>query len=568
MAEEAEGGAGRRGFRRADAVLLLVLFVALSALSWRRWASFDGDLNREWTTPARVAAGERLYRDVSYYYGPLVPWAEGAAYRLFGARVGTATGFGLVAALGTLLALLGGGRRFLRLPGRLALAATAAGVFAFAPENGAFVAPYSLSALLAVGFSWLSFLLAQRGRDRAAAVAAGLALLAKVEALPALVFAALRVSPRRRLAFAALALGIAGAGYGWATRGLPLDELVLYGPLRHAALPPEFRELYLRISGLHPALLPGALHGLLGGALILGGFLAGLSGLLARRPARAVAGAGALLAGTGLWLARAPEPLATTLVRGLPALLLAAFLLALWRWRARREPDAFDAALAAGLGLSFAWRTAFWTVPSFPYAPLAIVSGLPAIAWLATSLAPEPVPEARRRAAAMLLSLPFLLAPVVFLPRLVEFYRAPREPVEGPRGRWLPPGDDGALYQAVLDRLQRLGVRDRSLVVVPEATALGFLLGVRSPLRLEQLLPGHLDDAADRDTARRLSEVKPALVVVLPRGTAEYAGAAFGRDYGRLTASVLARDYVPVTTFRLAREPSRSATILRSAPGR
>lgn len=560
----AVGAAGRP--RQADLLLLLLLFAALTALSWRRWASFDGDLNREWTTPARVAAGERLYRDVSYYYGPLVPWTEGAAFRLLGARVGTAVGFGLLAALGTLLALQAGARRFLPPAGRLAVASTAAGVFAFAPENGAFPAPYSLAALLAVGLAWASWTLARKGRDVAASVAAGLALLSKVEALPALLFVGLALGPRRRLRFAAVALGIAAAGYAWALRGLPVDELVRYGPLRHAALPPEFRELYLRVAGLHPALLPGALHGLLAGSLLLGGFLAGLSGLLARRPLRAAAGAAGLLSGALLWLSRAPEPLLTTLVRGLPALLLAAFLLALLR--ARQEEDARQAALAAGIGLSFAWRTALWTVPSFPYAPLAIVSALPAVAWLAASAAPRAVPQERRRTASALLCLPLVLSPLAFLPRLVDFYASPREAVEGPRGRWLPPGEDGALYQAVLDRLRRLGVTDRSLVVVPEATALGFLLGVRSPLRLEQLLPGHLDDAADRDTAHRLEETRPKWVVVLPRATAEYAGSAFGVDHGRRTAGVLSRDYVPVTTFRLARDPSRSATLLTLAPGR
>lgn len=565
MHEEARAAAVGR-YRHADVLLLLVLFTSLAALSWRRWASFDGDLNREWTAPARVAAGERLYRDVSYYYGPLVPWTEGAAFRLLGARVGTAVGYGLLAALGTLLALQAGARGFLPPAGRLAVASTAAGVFAFAPENGAFPAPYSLSALLSVGLAWASWALARKGRDGAASVTAGLALLSKVEALPALLFAGLATAPRRRLRFACVAIGAAAAGYAWAVRGLPVEELVRYGPLRHAALPPEFRELYLRVSGLHPALLPGALHGLLAGSLLLGGFLAGLSGLLARRPLRAAAGAAGLLAGVPLWLSRAPEPLLTTLVRSLPALLLAAFLLALLR--AREDEGARDAALAAGIGLSFAWRTALWTVPSFPYAPLAIVSGLPAVAWLASSAAPRLVAGERRRAASALLCLPFLLAPLAFLPRLVEFYASPREEVSGPRGRWLPPGEDGALYQAVLDRLQRLGVRDGSLVVVPEATALGFLLGVRSPLRLEQLLPGHLDDGADRETARRLEEARPRFVVVLPRGTAEYAGSAFGVDHGRLTAGVISRDYAPVTTFRLARDPSRSATILALAPGR
>lgn len=571
-----EAGAEDRGWRRgAEWVLAGLLFALLLWLSWRRWASFEGDLNREWTTPARVAAGERLYREVAFYYGPLVPWAESAAFRLFGERVGTAIGFGIAAAAGTLGLVLLASRRFLPLPGRLGLAAFAVGVLAFAPENGAFVAPYSLSALLAIGLSWLALVLARWEPEPAntkrspdpilpillAGVVGGLALLAKVEALPALLVVGLRVPRRSRPAFGAAALAVAAAGYGWAVRGIPFADLVTYGPLRHAGLPAEFRELYARVSGLHPALLPGALHGALAGFLLGAGWLLGVSGLLARRSRAAALGLGLLAGGVALWLGRSPEPLLTTAVRGIPFLLVAALVLSLSRLREGGE--AADAAAAAGLGLAFGWRTALWTVPSFPYAPMAALSAVPAVAWLASRLAPSIVPEPGRRRAAALLCLPLLAAPLVFLPRLVEAYRSPREAVAGPRGRWFPPGDDGALYQAVLDRLQRLGVSDRSLVVVPEATALGFLLGVRSPLALEQLLPGHLDARADAATARRLDESRPALAVWLPRATAEYAGSTFGRDYGTATAAALARDYEPVVTFRLAGDPRRFATILK-----
>ena len=49
--------------RRVDLALAALLFVALAALSWLRWASFQGDLSREWTVPMRLAAGERLWKE-------------------------------------------------------------------------------------------------------------------------------------------------------------------------------------------------------------------------------------------------------------------------------------------------------------------------------------------------------------------------------------------------------------------------------------------------------------------------------------------------------------------------
>src|SRR5262249_13436213 len=153
--------------------------------------------------PARVAAGERLYRDVGFYYGPLAPQVEALAMRAFGARVGTIVAFDLATAAGTLLLMLPASRAFLPLSRRLALASVAVGVFAFAPENGALVACYSQSALLAVALAWLAYLLARSGRSGAAGMAGALALLSKLESAPALA-GAFFVAPSRRIRIAAM----------------------------------------------------------------------------------------------------------------------------------------------------------------------------------------------------------------------------------------------------------------------------------------------------------------------------------------------------------------------------
>lgn len=547
--------------RRVDLALAALLFVALAALSWLRWASFQGDLSREWTVPMRLAAGERLWRDVGYYYGPLAPYAVADAFRAFGATVATYVGFALLASAGTLAAILLAGRRFLPTAPGAAAAAVAVGVLAFAPENGALVAPYAMAALLAVGFAWGSLLAASSGRVALAGVLGALALLSKPEAAPALLGAAIAagsVRPAVRLLAAAGAL--AGAGYAVAAAGIPVADLVSYGPLRHLAMPPEFRELYLRVSGLHPALLPRGLAGLLAGGALLGGFSLLASGLVARTGRAALAGlvlfAGGLLAGP----AATGESVVTTGVRGLPLLLVLAGALAardlLGGDRAARLPLA--AALA---GLAFAWRTALWTVPVFPYAPLAAVSSLPAVSWLLGVRIPRLAEEERRPRAALLAVLPLLAAPLLFLPRLVEFYRSPRTEVSGPAGRWLPPGDEGELFSRLLGHLSAVGVGDRDLVVMPEAGALGFLLGVRSPLRFEHVLPGCVDARVDRDLAEGLDRARPSRVVLVSRPAPELGGAVFGRDYGREIAARLARDYV--VEARFAAGTSRAAVLRR-----
>ena len=546
--------------KSGDLVLAAGLFAGLAALSWLRWASFLGDLSREWTVPMRLAAGERLWMDVGYYYGPLAPHAVADAFRAFGATVATYVGFALVVAAATLAAILLAGRRFLPPEARFAAAALAVGVLAFAPENGALVAPYAMAALLAVGFAWGALLAASSGRVALAGVLGALALLAKPEAAPALLGAAVAAGSRRAASWLLAAAGVlAAAGYAVAAAGIPLADLVSYGPLRHLAMPPEFRELYARVSGLHPALLPRGLAGLLAGGALLGGFSLLASGVVAGRRRAALAGlalcAGGLLAGplaTG-------ESVVTTGVRGLPLLLGVAAVLAV------RDLLGGDARarlpLAAALaGLGFAWRTALWNVPVFPYAPLASVSSIPAVAWLLGARIPRLADEDRRTRASLLAVLPLLAAPLLFLPRLVEFYRSPRAEVSAKAGRWLPPGEEGELFSALAAHLSAAGVKDRDLVVLPEAGALAFLLGVRSPLRFEQALPGHVDARVDRDLAAGLDAARPARVVVVSRPTPEYGRLAFGRDYARELAARLARDYAVEARLRAG---ALSAVVLR-----
>jgi len=546
--------------RRGDLLLAAALFVSLVALSWLRWASFQGDLSREWTVPMRLASGERLWSEVGYYYGPLAPHAVAAAFRLFGATVSTYVGFALLAAAATLAALLAAGRRILPPAASAGAAAVAVGVLAFAPENGAFAAPYAMAALLAVGLTWGAFLAAVAGRASLAGVLGALALLAKPETLPALLGVALAAGTWRSAARVVGAAGVLSAtGYAVAMAGIPIGDLVSYGPLRHFVMPPEFRELYLRVSGLHPSLLPRGVGGLLAGAALVGGWAICAGAVAARRTSRAALGGALALCGFAVGVLVLREPVVTTGIRSLPLLAALAALVSAVDLR-RGEREARLPLAAALVGLAFAWRTALWTVPLYPYAPLGAVSTLPAVAWLLACRIPAAAPTEARRRGALLAVLPLFLAPLLFLPRLVEFYRGPRTEVAGPAGHWLPPGDEGALFSRLAAHLRSVGVKDRDLVVLPEAGALSFLLGVRSPLRFEHVLPGCVDDRVDRDLAEGLDRVRPARVVVVSRPTPELGRSIFGRDYGTEIAARLGRDYAVEATFG---EGSAAAVVLR-----
>ena len=96
-------------------VVPAVAGAASALLSWERWIRPFVDGSRELQVPARVAGGERLYRDVAYYYGPAAPWANGAALEIFGRRFAVLVAMGAVAAAVLSLRALPA-----RAPGRLA----------------------------------------------------------------------------------------------------------------------------------------------------------------------------------------------------------------------------------------------------------------------------------------------------------------------------------------------------------------------------------------------------------------------------------------------------------------
>src|SRR5215467_6719950 len=141
-------GAFPSGWGKAGAVVLPLLAAAAAlAASWQRWINPFVDSGRELDVPWRLLQGERLYRDVTYYYGPLAPWVDALALRLFGNRWLVLEL--ICAALSALIFLF-----LFRLTRRAGspLSATVATTLAAAlcmgaPRGGAFIFPYSSSSL-------------------------------------------------------------------------------------------------------------------------------------------------------------------------------------------------------------------------------------------------------------------------------------------------------------------------------------------------------------------------------------------------------------------------------------
>jgi hypothetical protein len=249
------------------------------AVSWQRWINPFVDSGRELDIPARLAAGERLYRDVVFYYGPAGPWLQSLALRACGGRCRSwlpleiaclALSAAILFLLYRLAAAAGGTRP------ALTATALAAAFCLGAPLGGAFIFPYSASSLYALAGCLLALDASSRppGWGRRALVAAGiaLALTARVEIGAAtvliLIVAALRSRPALPAApgpatpaataailpaLGEVALGVAAAAVVYAATfaSVPWRLLVAQGPLTHLlAMPAEWKELYGTVSGL------------------------------------------------------------------------------------------------------------------------------------------------------------------------------------------------------------------------------------------------------------------------------------------------------------------------------
>ncbi|MGE5275777.1 MAG: hypothetical protein ACM3SU_02175 [Acidobacteriota bacterium] len=535
------------------------------AASWQRWINPFLDASREMNVPARVAAGERLYRDVVYHYGPAGPWLEGAAVALFGRRLAVLEGAGLIAAvllfssLWRLTARAGS-------PLSACLATTwAAAICLGAPNGGSFLFPYSFDALFALSGAFLSVSLAAepagRARDALCAAGVALALAAKPEigaaAAVVLLVAGLRAQDRKRetgRALRVVGLGALAALLAWgiALSGVPWAELSPEGPLALFSPPAPWRAVYRVISGLAD---PGRSLASVATALFLDALILAAAALLSRAAGRAplapvaVWGAGAAAA---VWFLLAGgagiEDRIAPLLAPMP---VAAALAALAVARRPLDPDGRARFLLYGLSAAVGLRVVLglaYGARTTPYSILAVPGLAASAAVLVVDRLPRRLaaPETFRR----LLALAFLALAILAVGRwrrLLAPQRAAR--LETPAGTLRLPPERSRVTEQALAFLAHNARPGDGLSGAPEAGFFNFVTGLRSPLRQEQIFPGHLDAAAEARAAERLETAGPRFFLLVNQPAPAFESAAFGRGYAVRFWSVVERRYRLVAWF-------------------
>jgi len=168
-------------------VAVIVTVFALACWTWGNWGDIRIDCGREMYVPDAILHGKVLYRDLWYPYGPLTPYLQAALFYLFGATLNVLYGLGLAITVSCAFLLLFLSRRCLHpLPSFLVVLCFLLQAFHGGLFN--FILPYSyaatigcLQSLLCAFFALRYLESGARSHLSMAGVAAGIALIAKIE---------------------------------------------------------------------------------------------------------------------------------------------------------------------------------------------------------------------------------------------------------------------------------------------------------------------------------------------------------------------------------------------------
>ena len=572
------------------AILLLLAFMAgLCALNWQRWGSAVVDCGREMYVPAELSHGKRLYFDLFYNYGPLIPYWHSVLFRIFGVHLGLlyASGLGIAFTLALLLYRIA--RMFLPAPLSL-FAGLAFAVTALQQSIFNYVLPYSYPAaygtLLYVAICYL--LIEECGhavstwwRLPAAGLLAGCALLTKIEvgaaacgllccALLVRALSGIGLGSLARAALLCLPAPLLAAGvYGWLALSSSLhfmfgDNIPL---LPDSYFVQHYGKIWTALLGFTTS--PGALTiSAAKGIGWVGLLILGLMASARWRVARwlFLGGAG-ILCGLQAWsyleefLPGAGPTLLGEHGRDLVdrvtaqaffnsglawASLLLLMVAASGWWRAGRDPSRSPALLLAAASFGYSLRTLTRIAPQgYPifYGVLTYVAALTLVVTLCRSLQFRP-PQRIWSALAAVLAAGLLVM-------MSPWYAPMRRPVAiaSRRGTIYAGMDMGPGLKDALRFIDSARQRNEDVLVLPEETLLYFFSETSAPSSWYVATPGIIPDAW---IARYLSDMdrqRVRYVILSNRAAPEYGVPIFGRDYNREIYAWILRNYRPVRTI-------------------
>ena len=591
------------GFDGKDALALIVialLFAAMLIASWQRWTQPLLDHGREMNLPARIMAGEQLYRDVQYLYGPVPPVTNARLYHLFGIHLSVLTTSGAILALLILLLIYWLSRQLTGV-WESALTTSLVLVICALKSTANYIQPYSYAALYGLFFSLVSLAyLVPYIRMRSApgwltevpvkspppskrgareliypGAFAGFALASK----PELALAALGAGgtalfieclSRRRwlwreiLWFALPAIVVVIVSYAQTLSHVPLQVLLEDNHILFTNMPPQLVYFNRQISGL--ATWPRSAWFTLAGAGVfvmwIGVCIAvgALVSIRRHKEWRNELKTGAILfiigvvwRETAVYIFHVPSdvtPFASA------ALVLLAIVVAIgFRiWKLKGSVPLRHRLLLVFSVFSFIsiLRVIFNVTTTGPYTPFFIPVLIIVYLYLLFHLAPallvknDSIRLNVQRAAMCLIG---VLVIGMGINSTIRFRRFNTFTVTSPRGSFITSREIGEPLQAAIRYVDEHTEPDDYVLTLPVATTINFITARRYPLREEIVHPGFLDGEKEDRAIERLERLHPPLILIANLDTSEFRDRSFGLDYNRKLMDWIKRNYHITTRF-------------------
>ncbi|MEP7274490.1 MAG: glycosyltransferase family 39 protein, partial [Acidobacteriota bacterium] len=539
---------------------LVLLFAVMVVASWQRWTQPIVDHGREMNLPARIVAGERLYADVQFLYGPLAPYLNALLYRVFGVSLSILHLAGGICALIVLLTIYWLSRQLMS----VAEAACAAGLVLVACAirfSGNYISPYAYAALYGLVLSLVSLALTVRyWRDErprwlfGAGICAGLAFTSKWEiALTALSAGILAITLsslavrkllwKDALRFLLPLIAIPAAALGLILQRVPWRTLLGDNHILFSRMPPQLVYFNGLISGI--GTLPKSFWYTVSGLgmfALWSGVIVMIGAVGARRSAEGwatLARTGFVLTASGLTffvLVREIFGLEgdATLLTSVPLVLplvIVGIVVHLWKVKGRVSKEIGLVLLFAVFAQVSILRVILKVTVSGPYVPFYLPLVLVVVAFLLVSFLPAAVAapgvlrEAVRRTAMFAIA---LLVIGMAVGSIRRFRTYSTYEVSASRGRFLTQPKIGMPMAEAIKYVAQHTSPEDVLPTLPQTTTINFLAQRRYPFRQEIIHPGFL---SDEEGIARLEASRAPLVLVANLLTPEFKDRAFGIDY-------------------------------------
>ena len=572
----------------APPIAIALVFLAMLAVSWRRWTSPIADSGREMDLPLRLMNGEMLYRDVHYLYPPLSPYFNALLYRLFGSHLDVLMLSGIICAALVVALCYRIARRLLS-PVEASVATVGIIIWCVFKPAGNLISPYSFAALhgmmLALATLLFSLRYAEGVQSSAfrlrlnldlilAGASIGLAAITKQEfalAGAATVTATILFLHWRRwkaaiasLSIAALpALLIALPVYALLFKTVGYETLVEDCHLFYTHLPASLIFYNSHRTGLDRPLF--SLAQMLGAAAVS---LAAASAIVLfsdrtrklLRPALVIF-ACALLSVfviklvTGKYWDGSP-------LRALPLMLLGILVRSFVRSPVRSpafrrngsrsrpippEGGTTNVFIIAAYSLAILARVALRVPSGGAFGGFFLPTSLIVIFYLLVRVLPvwidrwtsdEVSADRARRIGQGLFILMLVATAFVFS---VRYRKNSTYEIEAARGHLFAPRASGPAIEEALRFIESEAPPGEAIAVLPEGSDLAFLSNRRMPLRHQILIPGLMREQDELAAIATLRRVRYVLIVNRPMR--EFGKQAFGRDFYTRLGESIAREY-------------------------